>query len=89
MSKKPLTTIVEDIFKSITVKTARVSQLISAMEQENAHLKEQLQEANIPVRHYNEGGVIYAVYGTSSISYVEVLREKLLHLQMEVEGDRK
>ncbi len=40
-------------------------------------LMEQLQEKNVPAKHYREGGIVYAVYGTSSISYVTVLRKKI------------
>lgn len=34
-------------------------------------------EQQLPVKYYQEGNVHYAVYGTSSISYVELLRAQL------------
>ncbi len=44
-------------------------------------LLEQLQEKNVPVKYYRHNldgiGMTYAVYGTSSISYVTVLLKKL------------
>ena len=49
---------------------------IKQLKKENKLLKEQLQEKNIPVSYYKEGGVTYAVYGTSSINYVDFLRKE-------------
>ena len=37
----------------------------------------QVQQNELPVRYYKEGGITYAVYGSSSINYVEKLRTML------------
>jgi uncharacterized protein with PIN domain len=47
-----------------------------------AELEQQLAEVNIPVKYYKDGGVIYAVYGTSSISYVTLLEQQLAEAEL-------
>jgi hypothetical protein len=48
--------------------------------EENKELKEQLRDENIPVKYYRNGGYITAVYGSSSIAYVETLRKAIKDL---------
>jgi hypothetical protein len=60
--------------------SAEVESMTKERDQANARiseLEEQLREANIPVRHFRSGGVTYAVYGTSSLVYVKVLKEQV------------
>ena len=62
--------------------TARVREL----EEENARLQE---EGNLPVRYYqpNGKGLVYAVYGSSSIDFVEELRAQLAAAQEEIANE--
>lgn len=47
-----------------------------------SELDELRKEANIPVKYYHHDGRVSAVYGTSSIAYVEDLRAQLERVEL-------
>lgn len=49
---------------------------IERLREELAAAQGQLEAAGMPVHNYNEGGIVHAVYGSSSINYVDWLREQ-------------
>jgi hypothetical protein len=51
---------------------------IEALEAENAALQGQIEASTLPVKYFQEGGVVHAVYGSSSIAYVERLHAALM-----------
>lgn len=57
-------------------------EMVEKLVEEFRLAKEQLQEKNIPVKYYKDSGVTFAVYGTSSIDFVE----KLLKAQSETKN---
>lgn len=54
--------------------------LCDQLRAEVATLREIAKEENCPHKYYTEGGVIYGVHGTSSITYVEKLRAEVERL---------
>lgn len=55
---------------------------LARKDQEIAEVREEGRlEGNVPVKYYQEGGIVYAVYGTSSIDYTERLRAEIASLK--------
>lgn len=46
-------------------------------------------ESNYPIKYYKQGGVVYAVHGTSSINYVECLLAEIADLTAAPEAARE
>jgi len=53
------------------------SPVIEAIERAHEYISTCQLEGKLPVQYYKEGGVTYAVYGSSSIDYVEYLKQQL------------
>ena len=67
---------------------AAIAKATKPLEEEVARLQE---EDNLPVRYYqpNGKGLVYAVYGSSSIDFVEELRTQLAAAQEEIQKLRQ